>query len=64
MAPFAISTTNGIDPVWGHTKYGDLANFIPDDIAHLGWEVIYSIEQTASEQALLRAFFKHAKLGL
>ena len=55
---------NPVEQVWGHTKYADLANFIPDDVVHLEWEVINSIEHTASDQKLLRAFFKHAKLVL
>lgn len=55
---------NPVEQVWGHTKYVDLANFIPDDVSHLEWEVTNSIEQTASDQRLLRAFFQHAKLVL
>jgi len=63
LPPYAPEL-NPVEQVWGHTKYADLANFIPDDVAHLEREVIYSIEQTASDQTLLRAFFQHAKLGL
>ena len=63
LPPYAPEL-NPVEQVWGHTKYGDLANFIPDDVGHLAGEVITSIEQTASDQMLLRAFFKHAKLVL
>ncbi len=63
LPPYAPEL-NPVEQVWGHTKYGDLANFIPDDVGHLAGEVINSIEHTASDQMLLRAFFKHAKLVL
>jgi hypothetical protein len=63
LPPYAPEL-NPVEQVWGHTKYADLANFIPDDFGHLAWEVINSIEHTASDQMLLRSFFKHAKLVL
>ncbi len=63
LPPYAPEL-NPVEQVWCHTKYADLANFIPDDVGHLRWEVIDSIEQTASDQTLLRSFFRHAKLTL
>jgi transposase len=55
---------NPDEQVWNHTKYADLANFIPDDILHLGKSIAKSIRTTRSSQTLLRSFFKHAQLKL
>jgi len=55
---------NPAEQVWKHTKYDDLANFMPDDVLHLGRAVADSIRQTRSDQSLLRSFFEHAKLKL
>lgn len=38
-------------------EYGDLANYVPDDLADLEFEVEYSIEQTRERLTLLRSFF-------
>lgn len=55
---------NPVEQVWSHTKYADLANYIPDDVDALAQEVIRSITTTGSKQALLRSFFNHAELAL
>jgi transposase len=55
---------NPDEQVWNHTKYADLANFVPDDALHLGRSVAASLRQTRSQQSLLRSFFKQAKLPL
>jgi transposase len=55
---------NPDEQVWNHTKYADLANFIPDDILHLGKSIAKSIRTTRSNQTLLQSFFKHATLTL
>jgi transposase len=55
---------NPDEQVWNHTKHGDLANFVPDDVVHLGRSVAASLRNTRSQQSLLRSFFKHAKLPL
>jgi len=55
---------NPVEMVWNHTKYGDLANFIPDDIDHLRQEVDHSIEGIDNEQDLLRSFFSYTGLAL
>jgi len=55
---------NPDEQVWNHTKYTDLANFIPDDILHLGKSIAKSIRTTRSNQTLLQSFFKHAALTL
>lgn len=63
LPPYAPEL-NPVEQVWGHTKYADLANYIPDDVLELACEVIDSIEATSRDQGLLRSFFKHAQLRL
>lgn len=55
---------NPDEQVWNHTKYADLANFIPNDVLHLGRSIAKSIRNTQSNQTLLRSFFQHAQLKL
>jgi len=55
---------NPDEQVWNHTKYTDLANFIPEDTLHLGQSVAKSIRGIQTNQNLLRSFFRHAKLNL
>ena len=55
---------NPDEQVWNRAKYTDLANFIPDDVEHLGHALADSLRQTRSQQTLLRSFFKHAQLPL
>lgn len=50
--------------VWNHTKYGDLANFIPDDVHDLRQAVTSSLHRTRSQLCLLQAFFRYAGLEL
>jgi transposase len=55
---------NPVEQCWNHTKYGDLANFIPDDINHLETEVYNSIDNLHHNQTLLRSFFDLVELPL
>ena len=55
---------NPVEQVWNRSKYTDLANFIPQDVSHLSRALRRSLRHTRSQQALLRSFFKHAKLNL
>lgn len=55
---------NPDEQVWNHTKYADLANFIPDDVLQLGKSVAKSLRNTKSDQSLLHSFFQHAGLRL
>ena len=55
---------NPVEQCWNHTKYDDLANFIPDDIQHLHNEVFNSIDKLHHDQILLRSFFEYCKLPL
>jgi transposase len=55
---------NPVEMLWNHTKYADLANFIPDDVHHLLQSVHTSITHTRQNGRLLRSFFKHSELEL
>lgn len=55
---------NPDEQVWNHTKYADLANFIPDDVLHLGQSVAASLRETRTNQALLKSFFQKSKLRI
>lgn len=63
LPPYAPEL-NPTEQVWTHTKYADLANFIPEDVGHLRSEVAASITDQRSTPLLLRSFFAHAKLEL
>ena len=55
---------NPTEHVWGQTKTGELANFIPDDVLHLGRKVASRLRKTRDDQPLLRSFLKTSKLPL
>ena len=55
---------NPVEMLWNHTKYADLANFIPDDVHDLLQSVNNSIGDTRKNGDLVRSFFKHAGLEL
>lgn len=63
LPPYAPEL-NPTEHVWGHTKTGDLANFVPDDVYHLGRRVTSRLHKTQKDQRLLRSFFKTARLPL
>jgi len=55
---------NPTEQVWNHTRYGDLANYIAEDIDALCREVERSIGAKRSCPGLLRSFFNHAERHL
>lgn len=55
---------NPAEQVWNHTKYGDLANFIPDHLDHLTDAVNVSLIAQHHDNDLIRGFFKYAQLEL
>ncbi len=55
---------NPVEQVWNRAKHTDLANFVPDDVSHLGRSVNDSLKRTRNQQHLLRSFFRHARLNL
>ena len=63
LPPYAPDL-NPVEHVWNHTKYGDLANYIPDDLLDLELELNWSIDQTRKRPKLLRSFFLATELEL
>jgi len=55
---------NPEEAVWNRTKYGDLSNFIPDDIDHLEAEVVRSLRKSRTLSSRLRSFFRRTGLKL
>ena len=55
---------NADEQVWNRTKYTDLANFCPENLTELAHAVRQSLEQTKTNQSLLRSFFEYAELKL
>jgi len=51
---------NPAEHVWGHTKYGDLANFAAADLDRLEGAVLGSFTHTRGQRGLLAAFFRAA----
>ena len=55
---------NPVEPIWGHTKCSDLANFVPNDVNHLRDAVINSIGDLELNERLKHSFFQTAQLPL
>lgn len=55
---------NPAEMVWNHTKYADLANFIPEDMDHPHHAVTSSLEYTKRNSNPLRSFFHRPLLAL
>ncbi len=55
---------NPVEPVWSHTKYADLANFAPDDLAALEGAVVRSLTCTRRQRSVLASFIHAADLEL
>ena len=63
LPPYAPDL-NPVEQVWDHTKYADLANYIPDDVLDLEIEAELSLEDLRTQPDLLRSCFHWAKLEL
>lgn len=55
---------NPVELIWNHTKYADLANYLPEDVHELKRAVTSSIQAARSQGGLLRSAFEHAGLTL
>lgn len=55
---------NPVEPRWSHTKYSDLANFVPTDALHLKRNVSSSLKKQLTNHQLKMSFFKSAQLRL
>ena len=63
LPPYAPEL-NPDEQVWKRSKRDKLANFIPDDVWHLGHTLVDTLRQIRSEKAMSRSFFEHAELSL
>jgi transposase len=63
LPPYAPEL-NPVEYVWDHTKYCDLANYIPDELLDLKLELDWSMHQTRERPELLRSFFHAAELRI
>lgn len=55
---------NPVEQVWNHSKYSDLANYIPDDVLALKKAVCKSIRHISLQKSLLCSFFRKAGLKI
>jgi len=55
---------NPVEHVWNHAKYGDLANYIPQNVIELECAVDCVLEETRQAPEMLRSFFHAAELEL
>jgi transposase len=55
---------NPVEHVWNHTKYGDLANFLADDLWHLNVALHRSLIEKERDQFDLHSCFRGAKLSM
>ena len=63
LPPYAPEL-NPVEYLWDHTKYGDLANFVPDDLLDLELEFNWSIDQARRRPELMQSFFHAAELKI
>ncbi len=61
LPPYAPEL-NPVEQVWGHTKYGELSNYVPEDIDTLEARVDQSIAAKDEQPELLQGFLKAAEL--
>lgn len=55
---------NPVEQIWNHTKYREVANYLPADVEALHDAVGLSLASTRFQQTLLRSCFAYAKLKL
>lgn len=55
---------NSVEMVWNRAEHADLANFIPEDVHDLHQAVTASVDNTRTQEDLVRSFFQHARLEL
>lgn len=55
---------NPVEARWSNTKYGDLANFVPDDTTQLKRAVQNSLQRQGNNHRIKNSFFKSAKLKI
>jgi len=55
---------NPVEALWSCTKYGDLANYTPDDLYDLGEEAGNSFVRQYCDPEIKRSYFQTAELKL
>jgi len=63
LPPYAPEL-NPVEQVWTRTKYGRLANYIPEDLSELRRSAHAALRQLGKQQVSLKSCFTHAKLRL
>ena len=63
LPPYAPDL-NPVEAVWQHSKHAELANYIPEDVDDLEWQVQRSLHHIRDQQTLLHSFFKRARLKI
>jgi transposase len=54
---------NPVEAVWNHTKYGDLANFVPAGTEHLRHSIVDSLNHQRTDSRLKYSCFQQAHLA-
>lgn len=55
---------NPVEQIWNHSKYSQLANFVPDNVEHLAEAVNHTLQFQSRQRHLLRSCFHCAKLKM
>jgi transposase len=55
---------NPVEWCWNHTKYTDMANFVPENLDSLHNAISTSVTQQSENKRLVKSFFAGAKLRL
>jgi transposase len=55
---------NPVEAMWSCTKYGDLANYVAENLDDLGEAVVDSLISQYGDRNIKRSYFKTAKLNL
>lgn len=63
LPPYAPEL-NPVEQIWTRTKYGRLANYIPEDLNTLCRSARLALRQLGKQQTSLKSCFIHAKLKL
>lgn len=63
LPPYAPDL-NPVERCWNHTKYTDMANFVPENVDGLHQAISVSVTRQSENQSLVRSFFAGAKLKL
>jgi transposase len=53
---------NPVEAIWNHTKYSDLANFIPRDSEHLATSITKSLHRQRNDSELKYSCFRYTQL--